>query len=129
MILSSYCIPCPAPVTPITFSSPLLAVLPLCCCIQESSSAQLLIPVFLVRVNRKHTQEKGIASYCSSNTQPARAAQSRKLTVDFPPAIYLSSESSFPQRLLFKPLESMRWSGEKGKRRGGEESGPLQDVG
>lgn len=101
-ILFSYCLLSSSPaalVCLITFSSLFLACPPLCWCIQTSSSAQFLFPLFLMRAGRKHMQENGIPSYCNSNSQHGHSAQCRKPTVHLPPTIYVSSEkllSSLP---------------------------------
>lgn len=60
----------------ITFSSSFLAGPPLCWCIQKSSSAQFLLPLFLMRADRKH-RKSGLRPILTPTLSLAHAAQSR----------------------------------------------------
>lgn len=116
----------------ITFTCPLLADPPFCCCIQKSFSSPVRSPDVLCEgwiQKHTHTQEKRQLFPIVTPTpgQPAHAAQPRKPTADFPPTIYLSFEkllSSMPSTQA-PGVHTLVWMRE-GRR---VKRGLLQDVG
>ena len=76
---------------------------------------------------KTHTGKGRLTLIVASALQPAHAALSRKPTADFPPTIYLSTEKLLFLTAVFSSCLSPCVGPEE--RRGGEESGPLQDVG
>lgn len=77
----------------ITFTCPLLADPPLCCCIQKSFSSPVRSPAVLCEgwiQKHTHTGKKAIVSYCNSNTRPASTCSSAQEANSRLPSHHLS---------------------------------------